>query len=136
MIEACSPSENPICGLPEGPNSRATRTCSAAAPAELRKLRSAPVGDRPARGSGLVVRAAPGAGPSGTVGQLLHQVGLDLLDLQKSLPVVLEELIELPVQLPDLQLGLEVHLVIVLGPHPVPRLLPVLTHHDDGRLNR
>jgi hypothetical protein len=40
------------------------------------------------------------------------------------------------VQLADLQLGLQVYLVVVLGPEAVLGLLSVLAHHDHRRLDR
>src|SRR2546430_2609995 len=38
--------------------------------------------------------------------------------------------------MPDLELGFQIHLVIVLCSQTVARLGSVLTHHDDGRLHR
>jgi len=38
--------------------------------------------------------------------------------------------VELLVELHDLELRLQVHLVVELGPHAVLRVLPVLAHHD------
>lgn len=60
---------------------------------------------------------------------------LHLLDLDETLPLVGQQMVELLVKLPDLQLGFQVHLVVVLRPHPVLRFLSILAHHDDRRLD-
>jgi hypothetical protein len=38
-------------------------------------------------------------------------------------------------ELLDLQLGLQIDLVVMLGPQTVTRFLPVLAHHDDRGLD-
>jgi hypothetical protein len=50
--------------------------------------------------------------------------------------MVLERDIELLVQVTNLELGFEVHLIIVLGTQAIARLHPVLAHHNDRRLER
>src|SRR6185295_19902532 len=49
---------------------------------------------------------------------------------------LLAQAVELLVELHDLQLGLEVHLVVQLAADAVFRVRPVLAHHDHGRLQR
>ena len=44
-------------------------------------------------------------------------------------------MIEFLVQVPNLQLSLQIDLVIVLRSQPIARFRPVLTHHDDRRLH-
>ena len=44
-------------------------------------------------------------------------------------------MVELLVQMPDLELGLQVDPIVVEGAQPVLRLLASLAHHDDGRLD-
>jgi hypothetical protein len=48
----------------------------------------------------------------------------------------LQEVIDFLVQVPDFELGFQINFVIVFRAHTVAHLGPVLTHHDDGRLNR
>src|SRR5262245_19678779 len=57
---------------------------------------------------------------------LLHQIDLQLLDLHEPVPLPAQELIQLRVQVPDLQLGLHVDAVVVLRPQAVPRVLAIL----------
>jgi hypothetical protein len=45
-------------------------------------------------------------------------------------------MIDFLVQVPNLELGLEIDLVIVLRPQSITGFRPVLAHHDDGRLQR
>src|SRR5215467_4552362 len=45
-------------------------------------------------------------------------------------------MIELLVQMPDLELRFQIHLVIVFCPQPVARLSTILAHHNDRRLHR
>jgi len=44
--------------------------------------------------------------------------------------------IDFLVQMPNLELGFEIDLVIILRPQSITRFRPVLAHHDDGRLQR
>jgi hypothetical protein len=44
--------------------------------------------------------------------------------------------IDFLVQVPNLELGFEIDLVIILRPQSIARFRPVLTHHDNGRLQR
>src|SRR4029077_2623377 len=68
--------------------------------------------------------------------QIVDHLDLDLLDLEQMLPLMVDQLIELVADRAHLEFGLEVDLVVVLGPHAIARLLPVLAHHDDRRLDR
>jgi hypothetical protein len=63
-----------------------------------------------------------------------QQFDLDLLDFKE--PVVLppQQVIDFLVQMPNLEFGFEVDLVIVLRPQSIAGFRPVLAHHDDGRL--
>ena len=45
-------------------------------------------------------------------------------------------MIDFLVQMPNLELGFEIDLVIILRPQSITRFRPVLAHHDDGRLQR
>src|SRR5437762_2072311 len=65
-----------------------------------------------------------------------QQLDLNLLNFEE--PVVLppEEVIDFLVQVPNLELGFKVDLVIVLRPQSITGFRPVLAHHDDGRLQR
>src|SRR5438128_1819460 len=44
-------------------------------------------------------------------------------------------MIDFFVQMPDLELGFQIDLVIVLRAQPIARLRPILAHHDDRRLD-
>ena len=63
-----------------------------------------------------------------------QQFDLNLLDFEEPVVLPSQEVIDFLVQVPNLELGFEVDLVIVLGPHAVARFTAILTHHDDGRL--
>ncbi len=67
--------------------------------------------------------------------QLVHQVQLDMLQFEESAPLVLAQLIDLRDESSNFEFGLQVHLVILFCPQPVAMLLPILTHHNYGRLN-
>src|SRR4029453_12248430 len=66
--------------------------------------------------------------------QLLEQLDLDLLNLEQPVVLPAQEVIDLLVQMPNLELRFQVHLVIILGPRPISRFRPILAHHDDWRL--
>ena len=53
------------------------------------------------------------------LGELLHQVELDLLDLRQPLPLVGQQVVHLLVQVADLHLGFQVDLVVVFGAQAV-----------------
>src|SRR3984893_9777934 len=75
-------------------------------------------------------RAAAGAaGP-------VHDLELHLLDLGEPLPLPGDQMIHLLVQVPDLELRLEIDAVVAFRPQPVLGLETLLAHHDDGRLDR
>src|SRR6266852_4650070 len=75
-------------------------------------------------------RAAAGAA------RLVHDLKLHLLDLGEALPLPGDQVIHLLVQVPDLELRLEVDAVIAFRPQPVLGLEALLAHHDDGSLDR
>src|SRR2546422_2726683 len=68
--------------------------------------------------------------------QVLQQLELPLLDVPQLVPLLVAQRVELVVQVPDLELRHQVDLVVLLRLQPVLLRLPVLAHHDDGRLNR
>ena len=65
-----------------------------------------------------------------------QQFNLDLLNLEQPVVLLSQEVIEFLVQVPNLELGFEIDLVVVLRPQSIARFGPVLAHHDDGRLQR
>jgi hypothetical protein len=67
--------------------------------------------------------------------EFFEQLDLDLLDLKESIVLATQEVIDFFVQVPDFQLGLEIDFVIVLRAQPIASLGPVLTHHNDRRLD-
>src|SRR6266516_661156 len=75
-------------------------------------------------------RAAAGAA------RLVHDRELHLLDLREPLPLPRDQMIHLLVQVPDLELRLQVDPIVTFGPQPIHGLLTLLAHHDDGRLDR
>ena len=81
----------------------------------------------------------PGIGGRGRLARLdaalLHDLKLHLLDLGKALPLLGYQIIHFLMQMAYLQLRLQIHPVIVEGAQAILRLLPLLTHHDDRRLN-
>ena len=52
----------------------------------------------------------------GSAVEVAHELDLDLLNLRQPLPLVPEQVVELLVQEPDLELGLKVDVVVVPGP--------------------
>src|SRR5512132_3986510 len=68
--------------------------------------------------------------------KVLHDLKLDLLNLGEPFPLAGDQVIDLFMQMADFQLGLEVDAVVVLRTKAVLRLLPLLAHHDDRRLER
>jgi hypothetical protein len=54
------------------------------------------------------------AGVLAPLAELGEKIELELLDLYQALPLVREQVVDLLVELPDLQLRLEVHLIVVL----------------------
>ena len=67
--------------------------------------------------------------------KFLHKLHLDLLDLQKSLPLIHEKMINLFMEVTNLQFCLKIDPIIMFGLQTVPGLLAILTHHNDGSLN-
>ena len=65
-----------------------------------------------------------------------QQFNLDLLNLEQPVVLLSQKMIDFLVQVPNLELGFEIDLVIVLRPQSIARFRPVLAHHDDGRLQR
>ena len=64
-----------------------------------------------------------------------QQLDLDLLNLEQTVVLPAKQMIDFFVQMPDLELGFQIDFVIVLRAQPVSRFGPVLTHHDDRRLD-
>ena len=67
--------------------------------------------------------------------KFFEQLDLDLLNLKQPIVLPPQEVIEFFVQMPDFQLGFQIHFVIVFRAQTIARLGAVLTHHNDGRLN-
>jgi hypothetical protein len=67
---------------------------------------------------------------------LFQQFDLDLLNLKEPIVLLSQEVIDFFVQVPDLEFGLEIDLVIILSAQSIARLGPVLAHHDYGCLQR
>jgi hypothetical protein len=63
-------------------------------------------------------------------------LGLHLLDFQQVRPLLMDRQVELLVKSANLQFGLQIDLVIVFGAQAIPRLLAVLAHQDDRRLQQ
>ena len=68
--------------------------------------------------------------------EFFQQFDLDLLNLEQSIVLSSQKVIDLFVQVPDFEFGFEVDLVIVFRAQTVTGFGAVLAHHDDGRLNR
>ena len=68
-------------------------------------------------------------------GEILHDFKLDLLKFGQALPLPVNQMVELLVQVPDFEFGLENDPVVILGSEPVLCLLPLLAHHDNRGLN-
>ena len=66
--------------------------------------------------------------------EFFEKFDLDLLDFEEPVVLAAQEVIDLFVQVPDLELGLEIDLVIVFAAQSIPRFATVLAHHDDRRL--
>ena len=64
-----------------------------------------------------------------------QQFDLDLLNLEQTVVLPAQQMIDLFVQMPDLELGFQIDFVIVLRAQPIARFGPVLTHHDDRCLD-
>jgi len=96
----------------------------------LRKLRTKP---RPVNYQSIAVIRE---GAAFALADFFQQFDLDLLNLKESVVLLWQEVIDFLVQVPNLELGFEVDLVIVLRPQSITGFRPVLTHHDDGRLQR
>jgi hypothetical protein len=62
----------------------------------------------------------------GKLNHFFHQFHLNLLNLEQALPLVGQKLVHLGVELADLQFGLQVGAVVVLGAQAVLGLLAVL----------
>ena len=65
-----------------------------------------------------------------------QQFDLDLLNFEEPIVLLSQKMIDFLVQVPNLELGLEIDLVIVLRPQSIARFRAVLAHHNDGRLQR
>jgi len=69
------------------------------------------------------------------VADFFQQFDLDLLDLEQTVVLPAQQMIDLFVQMPDLELGFQIDFVIVLRAQPIARFGSVLTHHDNRRLD-
>jgi hypothetical protein len=67
--------------------------------------------------------------------EFFEQFDLDLLNLEEPIVLATQEVIDFFVQVPDFEFGFEIDLVIVFRAQAVASLGPVLTHHDDRRLD-
>src|SRR5438477_5771829 len=65
-----------------------------------------------------------------------QQLDLNLLNFEKPIVLLAQQVIDFLVQMPDLELGFKIHLVIILRPQSIARFGAVLAHHNDGRLKR
>ena len=75
-------------------------------------------------------------GAAFALADFFQQFDLNLLDFEEAIVLPPEEMIDFLMQVANLELGFEVDLVIVLRPQSITGFRPVLTHHDDGRLQR
>src|SRR5205823_1335930 len=90
---------------------------------------------KPAHDELMVLHKASSRAAAGTA-RLVHDLELHLLNLGEPLPLPRDQVIHLLVQVPDLELRLEIDAVVAFGPQAVLRLEALLAHHDDGRLDR
>src|SRR5947207_2591141 len=81
-------------------------------------------------------RAAVGLAGFARGQDLFEQANLLLLHRHEVAPALLAQVIELLVQADDFEFSFEVDFIIVRGVEAILRGLPVLRHHDDGRLQR
>ncbi len=75
-------------------------------------------------------------GAAFALADFFQQFDLDLLNFEEPVVLLSQEMIDFLVQVPNLELSLEIDLVIVLRPQSITGFRPVLAHHDDGRLQR
>jgi hypothetical protein len=68
------------------------------------------------------------------VEELAEEVGLDGLDFEEPLTVVVEEVVEFFVEVADFEFGFEVDAVVLFGAVAVAGFLAALAHHDDWSL--
>lgn len=66
---------------------------------------------------------------------LLKEFDLHLLDFGEALPLPVDEMVHLFVQVPDFEFRLQVDLIVVPRAQSILCLLTPLVHHDDGSLN-
>src|SRR5258707_15238874 len=76
------------------------------------------------------------SGTASALADFFQQFDLYLLNFEEAIVLLSQEMIDFLVQVPNLELGFEVDLVIVLRPQSITGFRPVLAHHDDGRLQR
>jgi hypothetical protein len=72
---------------------------------------------------------------AGFSGQLFHHFHLDILDFEKPLSLACQKMIDLLVEPVNLEFRVDAYLEITFCMEPVPYLLPVLAHDDDGGLD-
>jgi len=75
-------------------------------------------------------------GAAFALADFFQQFDLYLLNFEEAIVLLSQEMIDFLVQVPNLELGFEIDLVIVLRPQSIARFRPILAHHDDGRLER
>src|SRR5262249_32052857 len=104
--------------------------------AKVRRRRISPVRIGSGRCSNSTVLRGLARSRAALSDKIVDHFDLDLLDLQQMLPLMMDQLIELLADRAHFELGLEVDLVIVLGPQAVARLLAGLAHRHDWRPDR
>src|SRR6266436_3892238 len=87
------------------------------------------LGRRIARWQRLLARSAPFA-----LADFFQQFNLDLLNLEEPVVLLSQKMIDLLVQVPNLEFGFEIDLVIILRSQSIASFRAVLAHHNDGRL--
>ena len=75
-------------------------------------------------------------GAASALADFFQQFDLYLLNFEEAIILLSQKMIDFLVQVPNLELGFEIDLVIVLRPQSIARFRPILTHHDNGRLQR
>ena len=114
------------------PRCRAERLAEASTPPATIKPGSNLRSDEPSKSTLLLLCPLR---PQRSPPALLHDFELQLLYFRQPLPLLVDQVIDFFVQMPDLELGLEVDLVVVERAQAILRLQPLLAHHDDGCLD-
>jgi len=77
----------------------------------------------------LLARSAPFA-----LADFFQQFDLYLLNFEEPVVLLSQKMIDFLVQVPNLEFGLEIDLVIILRSQSIASFRAVLAHHNDGRL--